>query len=90
MLGLSTQRFEQSAEALGITGQSTCESSQMARNLDPEVRALRNRRRDTSAPNVRGECCSSLRCERLGRPCNVHVHIIVVATSGDKADRLAC
>ncbi len=79
--GVSTRKVEQVVQTLGIEGISKSQVSQMARSLDAQVGAFRNRPLDSGPYRYVWLDALVVRCRELGRIVNVAV---VVATGINK------
>lgn len=79
--GVSTRKVEQVVQTLGIEGISKSQVSEMARSLDAQVEAFRNRPLDTGPYRYVWLDALVVRCRELGRIVNVAV---VVGTGINK------
>ncbi len=76
--GVSTRKVEQVVQTLGIEGISKSQVSEMARSLDAQVEAFRNRPLDSGPYRYVWLDALAVRCRELGRI----VHVAVVVGTG--------
>lgn len=80
--GVSTRKVEQVVQTLGIEGISKSQVSEMARSLDTQVEAFRNRSLDNGPYPYVWVDALQVRCREVGRI----VHVAVVVATGVNKD----
>jgi putative transposase len=82
LLGVSTRRVEKLVEQLGITGLSKSQVSEMARHLDTQVEAFRNRPLDAGPYTFVWVDALVIKVREAGRTINVHA-LVAVGVNAD-------
>jgi putative transposase len=82
LLGVSTRRVEKLVEALGVTSLSKSQVSEMARSLDEQVAAFRNRPLDAGPYTFIWLDALTLRVRETGRTVLVHA-LLAVGVNAD-------